>query len=107
LKSLSLQTKDGRHPFRGSGAGRLGVARGASVKQSWKMGSETRLITEYQDTYKTGMEGLEDGGSKHTVRVDHQGRVWGTAVFNNLTVFDPGQMNFRIFQMHILLTVWK
>ncbi|MCU1341648.1 MAG: hypothetical protein JWN92_1071, partial [Candidatus Acidoferrum typicum] len=36
---------------------------------------KTRLITEYQDTFKSGMDGLEDGGSKHTVRVYHEGRV--------------------------------
>jgi len=53
------------------------------------------------------MEGLGGWRSKHTVRVDHQGRVWGTAVFNNLTVFDPGQMNFRRFPMLLLLTAWK
>jgi virginiamycin B lyase len=58
---------------------------------------KTRLITEYQDTYKSGMEGLEDGGSKHTIRVDHDGRVWGTAVFNNLTVFDPKTNEFSHF----------
>src|SRR5260370_31849911 len=58
---------------------------------------KTRLITEYQDTYKTGMEGLEDGGSKHTVRVDHLGRVWGTGVHNNLTVFDPKTNEFSHF----------
>jgi virginiamycin B lyase len=55
---------------------------------------KTKLITEYQDTYKPGMEGLEDGGSKHTVRVDSSGRVWGTAVFNNLTVYDPKNNEF-------------
>ena len=32
---------------------------------------KTHLISEYQDTYKPGFEGLEDGGSKHTVRVDN------------------------------------
>jgi len=58
---------------------------------------KTKLITEYQDTYKPGMEGLEDGGSKHTVRVDSKGRVWGTAVFNNLTVYDPKNNEFSHF----------
>jgi streptogramin lyase len=28
---------------------------------------KTKLITEFQDTYKSGMEGLENGGSKHTL----------------------------------------
>jgi virginiamycin B lyase len=59
---------------------------------------QTKLISEYQDTYKSGMEGLEDGGSKHTVRVDANGRVWGTAVFNNLTVYDPKNNEFSHFQ---------
>jgi virginiamycin B lyase len=58
---------------------------------------KTKLITEYQDTYKPGMEGLEDGGSKHTVRVDSTGRVWGTAVFANLTVYDPKNNEFSHF----------
>ncbi len=58
---------------------------------------QTKLITEYQDTYKKGMEGLEDGGSKHTVRVDSKGRVWGSAVFNNLTVYDPRNNEFSHF----------
>jgi virginiamycin B lyase len=58
---------------------------------------KTKLISEYQDTYKKGMEGLEDGGSKHTVRVDANGRVWGTAVFNNLTVYDPKNNEFSHF----------
>ena len=58
---------------------------------------KTKLITEYQDTYKPGMQGFEDGGSKHTVRVDSKGRVWGTAVFNNLTVYDPKNNEFSHF----------
>jgi len=58
---------------------------------------QTKLITEYQDTYKKGLEGYEDGGSKHTVRVDSKGRVWGTAVFANLTVYDPKNNEFSHF----------
>ena len=58
---------------------------------------KTKLISEFQDSYKAGMEGLEDGGSKHTIRVDAQGRVWGTAVFNNLTVYDPKNKEFSHF----------
>jgi virginiamycin B lyase len=59
---------------------------------------KTKLITEYQDSYKKGLEGYEDGGSKHTVRVDSKGRVWGTAVFANLTVYDPRTNEFSHFQ---------
>ena len=33
----------------------------------------TQKITEYQDAYVPGKEGIEDGGSKHTVRID---RSW-------------------------------
>jgi virginiamycin B lyase len=58
---------------------------------------KTRLITEYQDTYKKGLEGLEDGGSKHTVRVDPSGRVWGTGVHAELTAYDPKNNEFSHF----------
>ena len=58
---------------------------------------KTKLISEYQDTYQKGMDGLEDGGSKHTVRVDGNGRVWGTAVFNHLAVYDPKTNEFSHF----------
>jgi virginiamycin B lyase len=58
---------------------------------------KTKLITEYHDTYTKGLEGYEDGGSKHTVRVDSKGRVWGTAVFANLTVYDPRNNEFSHF----------
>jgi virginiamycin B lyase len=58
---------------------------------------KTRLITEYQDSYQPGMEGLEDGGSKHTIRVDPSGRVWGTSVNAALTVYDPKTNEFSHF----------
>ena len=58
---------------------------------------KTHVITEYQDTYKPGFEGLEDGGSKHTVRVDPSGRVWGTAVNSVLTMYDPKTNEFSHF----------
>jgi len=57
----------------------------------------TRNITEYQDRYAPGLEGFEDGGSKHTVRVDHAGKVWGTAVGSILTAFDPKTREFNHF----------
>ncbi len=59
---------------------------------------KTKLITEYQDSYPKGMEGLEDGMSKHTVRVDSTGRVWGTGVFSRLSVYDPKNNEFSHFQ---------
>src|SRR6202049_73229 len=36
----------------------------------------TQKITEYQDAYAAGLEGREDGGSRHPVRIDSKGRVW-------------------------------
>jgi virginiamycin B lyase len=57
---------------------------------------KTQLITEYQDAYKPGFEGLEDGGSKHTVRVDSSGRVWSTSA-TVLSVFDPKTNEFSHF----------
>jgi virginiamycin B lyase len=47
----------------------------------------TQKITEYQDTYLPGMEGREDGGSRHTVRIDSKGMVWSSGY--PLTRFDP------------------
>src|SRR5579885_18950 len=58
----------------------------------------TQTVTEFQDIYAKGLEGMEDGGSKHTVRVDSMGRVWGTAVRSNLTVFDPKTREFTRFK---------
>ncbi len=47
----------------------------------------TQKVTEYQDTYMPGKEGIEDGGSKHTVRIDPSGRVWASGI--PLTSLDP------------------
>jgi virginiamycin B lyase len=47
----------------------------------------TQQITEYQDAYLPGKEGIEDGGSKHTIRIDPSGKVWATGV--PLARFDP------------------
>ena len=63
-----------------------------------KWDPKTQTITEYKDTYQPGMEGLEDGGSKHTVRVDPSGKVWGTAVRSSLTAFDPKTREFTHFR---------
>ena len=52
----------------------------------------TRTITEYQDAYIPGKEGTVAGGSKHTLRIDAQGRVWATG--GPLTVFDPKTEKF-------------
>ena len=55
----------------------------------------TQKITEYQDAYLPGKEGIEDGGSKHTVRIDPSGKVWASGV--PLTSFDPETGKFTRF----------
>jgi virginiamycin B lyase len=55
----------------------------------------TKTITEYQDAYLPGKEGLGDGGNKHTVRVDPSGNVWASG--SPLTKFDPETRKFTRF----------
>lgn len=55
----------------------------------------TQKITEYQDTYLPGKEGREDGGSRHTVRIDSKGMVWSSGY--PLTRFDPETGKFHDF----------
>jgi len=55
----------------------------------------TQKITEFQDAYLPGKEGIEDGGSKHTVRIDPSGKVWTSGV--PLTRFDPETSKFTRF----------
>jgi streptogramin lyase/cytochrome c5 len=55
----------------------------------------TQRITEYQDQYLPGKEGIEDGGSKHTVRIDPSGKVWVSGV--PLVRFDPETEKFERF----------
>ncbi len=55
----------------------------------------TKQITEYQDAYRPGKEGREDGGSRHTVRVDSKGRAWSSGY--PLTLFDPETKKFHDF----------
>jgi virginiamycin B lyase len=55
----------------------------------------TQQITEYQDAYLPGKEGIEDGGSKHTIRIDPSGKVWTSGV--PLTRFDPETGKFTRF----------
>ncbi len=56
---------------------------------------KTQKITEYQDAYLPGMEGREDGGSRHTVRIDSKGMVWSSGY--PLTRFDPETGKFNDF----------
>ncbi len=55
----------------------------------------TQKITEYQDSFLPGKEGIEDGGSKHTVRLDPSGRAWASG--DPLTRFDPETGKFTHF----------
>ena len=55
----------------------------------------TQKITEYQDAYAPGKEGREDGGSRHTVRVDSKGMVWSSGY--PFTRFDPETKKYNDF----------
>src|SRR5262249_25779905 len=66
---------------------------GANKLGRWDPGTKT--ITEYQDAYAPGKEGVTAGGDKHTLRVDAQGRVWATG--RPMTVFDPKSGKFTRF----------
>jgi virginiamycin B lyase len=95
LDPKSGEMKDFSIPFTGTGGVHSAVP--ASDGSVWiaeqgsnrigKWDPATQKITEYQDAYLPGKEGIEDGGSKHTVRIDPTGRVWASGV--PLTRFDP------------------
>jgi virginiamycin B lyase len=55
----------------------------------------TQKITEYQDAYLPGKEGIALGGEKHTLRLDPSGNVWASGV--PLTKFDPETGKFTRF----------
>jgi streptogramin lyase len=55
----------------------------------------TKQITEYQDAYVPGKEGLLFGGQKHTLRLDPSGNVWSSGI--PLTKFDPETGKFTRF----------
>src|SRR6202142_669463 len=52
----------------------------------------TQKITEYQDAYLPGKEGIGAGGSKHTIRLDPSGTVWANGC--PLTKIDPETRKF-------------
>jgi virginiamycin B lyase len=54
----------------------------------------TKEITEYQDQFKNNVP--YGGGSKHTVRLDPTGNVWGSG--SPLTKFDPKIGKFTRFE---------
>ena len=60
-----------------------------------KWDPKTQKITEYQDRILPGMEGDEDGGSKHTLRFDPSGRVWSSGM--PLSRFDPETEKYTEF----------
>jgi virginiamycin B lyase len=55
----------------------------------------THEITEYQDAYVPGKEGIANGGSKHTVRIDINGNAWSSGY--PLSKFDPKTGKFTHF----------
>jgi virginiamycin B lyase len=89
------EMKDFSIPFTGTGGvhsavpaadGSVWIAEQGSNRVG-KWDPATQKISEYQDSYLPGKEGIEDGGSKHTVRIDPSGKVWASGV--PLTRFDP------------------
>lgn len=97
------EMKDFQIPFTGTGGVHSAVpAADGSVwlaeqgsNRIGKWDPTTQQITEYQDAYLPGKEGIEDGGSKHTVRIDPSGKVWTSGV--PLTRFDPETGKFTRF----------
>src|SRR5579863_1692609 len=97
------EMKDFSIPFTGTGGihsavpaadGSVWLAeQGSNRIGRWDPG--TQQITEYQDAYLPGKEGIEDGGSKHTIRIDPTGKVWASGV--PLTRFDPETGKFTRF----------
>ncbi len=55
----------------------------------------TQKITEFQDPYVAGKEGIMLGGSKHTVRFDAKGNVWSSG--DPLSRFDVETGKFTNF----------
>jgi virginiamycin B lyase len=97
------EMKDFSIPFTGTGGvhsavpaadGSVWIAeQGSNRVGRWD--PSTQLITEYQDAYLPGKEGIEDGGSKHTIRIDPSGKVWASGV--PLIRFDPETGKFARF----------
>jgi virginiamycin B lyase len=56
----------------------------------------TQNITEFQDRYFPGKEGIALGGEKHTVRLDPSGNAWASGV--PLTKFDLETKKFNRFE---------
>jgi streptogramin lyase len=56
----------------------------------------TQKITEYQDKFRPGKEGDPSGGSKHTLRIAPNGKVWASG--SPLTMFDPETEKYTRFE---------
>jgi virginiamycin B lyase len=67
-----------------------------AVNKLGKWDPVTQKITEYQDQYRTGQNGVGIGGSKHTLRFDTIGRVWASG--SPLTMFDPETEKYTRFE---------
>jgi virginiamycin B lyase len=103
LNPKTGEVQEFRVPFNGTAGIHSAVA--ASDGTVWlaeqgsnrvgKWDPQTREIVEYQDPYLPGKEGLQAGGSKHTIRIDPQGNVWSTGV--PLTEFNPKTGKFTHF----------
>jgi virginiamycin B lyase len=55
----------------------------------------TQEITEYQDAYLPGKEGITNGGCKHTIRFDPDGNVWSSG--DPLSRYNPKTGKFTDF----------
>ena len=67
-----------------------------AVNKLGKWDPATQKITEYQDQYRAGQNGVGIGGSKHTLRFDTIGRVWASG--SPLTMFDPETEKYTRFE---------
>ena len=77
----AVPTTDGSVWFTEQGADKIG-----------RWDPATQKITEFQDAMIPGKENTLAGGSKHTLRVAADGRVWATG--GPLSVFDPKDGKF-------------
>ena len=66
---------------------------GPNILGKWD--SKTQKITEYQDPFASGDQGIKGRGSKHTLRLDPSGNVWSSGT--PLTKFDPETLKFTYF----------